>query len=151
MRRRRILLALTAIIVSVGSGTAYGYFTASASAQGTGQGSSGTMAAVTVSAGTPNSTLVPGSTGDVSLQVTNSNTFAVTLISVTGNGTITGSGSCSPGLTVTFAPQTGLSVPIAASATTQVHLANAATMTSAAPANCQGATFSIPVAVVVQK
>lgn len=153
MRRHRILLALTAIIVSIGNGVAYAYFTASASAHGTGRASTGTMATVTLAAtaGTPSSTLLPGGSGNVSLEVTNPNNYAVTLYSVTGSGTITGGGSCSPGGTVTFASQTGLSVPIAASTTTQVQLTNAASMTTGAPGACQGATFSIPVTIVVHK
>jgi hypothetical protein len=154
MRRRRILLVLTAIIVSIGNGVAYAYFTASASAHGTGQASTGTMATVTLAAtaGTPSSTLLPnGLSANVSLEVTNPNSYPVTLYSVTGSGTITGSGSCSPGGTVIFANQTGLSVPIAASTTTQVQLTNAASMTTGAPSGCQGATFSIPVTIVVHK
>jgi P pilus assembly chaperone PapD len=152
--RKKTLLATAAavlVLISVGSGTAFAYFTATGS--GAAAASTGTMLTVTVAAttGTPSTMLYPGGNGDVALQVTNPNSFAVTLVSVTGSGTITGSGGCSPGSTVTFTTQTGLSVPIAASSTTQVHLANAAAMTTAAPSACQGATFTIPVTIVVQK
>jgi predicted phage tail protein len=157
MRRRRMLLALTAIIVSIGSGTAYGYFTASASAHGTGQASTGTMATVTIAAtaGTPGTPLLPGGTGDVTLKITNPNSFSVSLVSVTGSGTVTADG-LHPGCTttgVTFnAPSPSgptLPISIAASSTQQIDIPGAASMSAASVSACQGATFSIPVTIGV--
>ena len=107
------------------------------------------MLTVTASAGTPNSALLPGATADVSLKITNPNSFTVTLTSVTGDGPITAGNGCSP-TGVTFANQTGLSIPVPAG-TSQVDLAGAAAMSSSSASACQGTTFSIPITMVVRK
>ena len=149
MRHRAVLVAATALAVSAGSATAYAYFTASGS--GGAAASTGALQTVTVAAtaGTPSGELVPGGNADVSLRVTNPNGFAVTLVSVTGSGAITASNSCSP-TGVTFTDQTGLSISIP-SGTSQVHLSGAAAMSPASADACQGATFTIPVTIVVHK
>jgi len=113
---------------------------------------------VTVSAivggDTVGSMLVPGGTADVILRVNNPNTAAVTLVSVTGGpGSITADGG-HPGCTttgVTFTNQPSLSVAIAGSGTTLVHLAGAASMGAASSDGCQGATFFIPVSITVHQ
>ena len=95
--------------------------------------------------------LQPGGSADVILRITNPNDFAVTLSSVTANGTITASGGLGACTTtgVSFGGVSGLSTPIAEDATTLVHLQGAATMSSASSSGCQGATFSIPVSIAV--
>ena len=100
----------------------------------------------------PSSTLQPGGQGDVILRISNPNTFAVTLVSVSANGTVTasGSGACTT-IGVSFTNIAGLTMPIAAAGTTLVHLAGAASMSATSSSGCQGATFSIPVAIVVNK
>jgi hypothetical protein len=150
MRYRTILVTLAAVTVSLGSGAAYAYFTSSGTA--TRSGSTGALT-VTLAAtvGLPSSALYPGGTGDVTLEVTNPNSFAVTLVSVMpAAGTVTASNGCSP-TGVSLTSQTGLSIPIAASGTTQVDLPGAASMSNASANACQGATFSIPVVITVQK
>ena len=92
MRYRKTLLAAAAILLSLGSGTAFAYFTSAGT--GTASASTGTMLTVTVAAtaGPPSALLYPGGTGDVALQVTNPNNYAVTLVSVVATGgTITAS------------------------------------------------------------
>ena len=155
MRLRWLLLIIPAccLVVGLGSGAAYAYFTASG--HGTGSASTGSMQTVTISAttATPTSKLQPGGTADVTLEVTNPNNFSVTLVSVVGSGTITVD-SGHPGCTttgVTFTDQTGLNTPISAGTTATIDLPGAATMTTASSAGCQGATFSIPVTISVEK
>jgi hypothetical protein len=146
-----LTLAGIAAVLSLTAGAAFAYFTSSGT--GSAAASTGTMLTVTVAAtaGTPATPLHPGGTGDVSLRVANPNAFAVTLVSVAGTGgTITAGNGCSP-TGVTFTDQTGLSVPIAASGTTQVNLPGAAAMNVTSAALCQGATFSIPVTITVRK
>jgi hypothetical protein len=89
----------------------------------------------------------------VILRVNNPNAYAVTLVSVSGNGTITPDASHSACTTtgVTFSNQSGLSSAIGASGTTLVDLPGAAAMGTASSNGCQGAAFSIPVSVTVQK
>ncbi len=156
MRRRSLLLIVPAACVLAGAswGTAYAYFTSSG--HGTGSGSVGTMQTVTISSATvnPSTPLLPGGSGDVTLKVTNPNSFAVTLVSVTGTGGTITADSGHPGCTttgVTFTNQTGLSTVIPANSTTAVDLPGAAAMSTASSAGCQGATMSIPVTIAVQQ
>lgn len=131
---------------------AFGFFTTQG--QGSGESGSGTMQPVTVSAlvggDVPSTTLRPGGTADVILRVSNPNSYAVTIVSVAGNGPMSASGGQGTCTTsgVTFAGASGLAVSVAASATVLVRLAGAASMDAASPNGCQRATFSIPVAVV---
>jgi hypothetical protein len=158
MRNKRVVAAVVGailLVLGIGSGVAYAYW--SASGQGSGATSAGTLQPVTVTAlvggDTPSSSLLPGTSADVVLRIDNPNAFTVTLVSVAPNGAVTADGS-HPGCTttgVTFTNQTGLASTIAASGTTLVHLSNAASMSSSSSSGCQGATFSVPVAITVHK
>ena len=114
------------------------------------------MSTVTLSAtaGSASTPLYPGGTGDVSLEVNNPNPYAVTLVSVAGSGTIShdlGHSACTT-TGVTFTNQSGLSTTIPATATNyQIHLSGAVSMSPASSSGCQGATFSIPVTITVEK
>lgn len=153
--RQRLLPIAIGIAVAIAlGGPAYAAF--SARGQGTDTAASSTLLAVTVAALTggdaPSTTLQPGGQADVVLRVSNPNSFAVTLVSVTPNGTVTasgGSGTCTS-TGVTFAGVSGLSTTIAAAGTTLVHLASAANMSTSSTTGCQGATFSIPVSITVR-
>ena len=157
MRLRSLLVIIPAVclVVGLGSGAAFAYFTSSG--HGTGSGSVGAMQTVTIVAPTGSVTtpLMPGGSGDVTLTVNNPNSFPVTLVSVTGHGTIAASGAGPGGCTttgiVTFSDQTSLNKPIAANGTTSVDLPGAVSMTTGAAAGCQGATFLIPVTITVEK
>jgi len=153
---RRVLRSTAAFVVIagafVGATAASAYFTSAGA--GSGQAGVGTLS-VTVSAttGTPSTPLIPGATGDVALQVVNPNSFAVTLKTVTGNGTITadaGHPACSP-TGVTYTDQSALSINVPANSTTPVALAGAASMSTLSASGCQGATFTIPVTIGVRK
>jgi hypothetical protein len=118
----------------------------------------GSIQPVTVAALTggdaPSSSLRPGASADVVLRIQNVNPFPVTLVSVEGGPASITADLAHPGCTttgVTFTDQTGLSVPIAASGTTLVHLPGAAAMSTASSNGCQGATFSIPVTTTVRR
>ena len=156
MRYRSYLLIMSAVglIIGLGSGAAYAYFTSSGS--GKGSASIGTMQPVTLVSATvaPSTLLLPGSTGAVTLKVNNQNSFAVTLVSVTGTGGTITADSGHPGCTttgVTFTNQTSLNTSIPASTTATIDLPGAAAMSTASSAGCQGATFSIPVTITVHK
>ena len=155
MRYRLLLLIVPAVclVIGLGAGAAFAYF--SSSGTGAGSASTGTLQAVTVAVTTvtPTTPLRPGGVGDVTLKVTNPNSYDVTLVSVTGAGSITADAR-HPGCTttgVTFTDQTGLSTTIPAATTTTVDLPGAASMSTASSAGCQGATFSIPVTIAVQQ
>jgi hypothetical protein len=151
--RARVVTALAVVGVLVAGGAAWGYFTTSGS--GAGQATAGTMSTITLSAtaGSPSTPLYPGGTGDVSLEVNNPNSYAVTLVTVTGSGSITpdsGHTGCTT-TGVTFTNQSGLHASIPASATNyQIRLAGAVSMGSSSSNGCQGATFSVPVTITVE-
>ena len=153
-RHRRVVAVLSFVGVLAIGGTAWAYFTSSGS--GHGQGTAGTMSTVTLNAtaGSPSTPLYPGGTADVSLEVNNPNAYAVTLRSVTGNGTIqpdAGHAGCTT-TGVTFTSQTGLTTTIPANANgARIDLTGAVTMSTSSSNGCQGAIFSIPVTITVQK
>jgi hypothetical protein len=153
-------------------GAAYGVtsWVVGLNAGSSGEGQSGTVSNLTITAvATPSASnqLFPGGTGDVVATVTNPNSFPVTLTAVNlpantvyANGyttsalatTQTGCLSTTPsGVTWNFATSTSgtahtLATPltVAASGTLTVTFTNDATMTSAAPAACEGTYFSLP-------
>ncbi len=156
MTRRLLLLAAPTLcaVVGLASGAAYAYFTASGT--GTGSASVGAVQTVTISSATvsPSTPLVPGGSGDVTLEVTNPDGAAVTLVSVVGTGGTVTADSGHPGCTttgVTFTSQTGLSAVIQPGTTAPIDLPGAASMSTASSPGCQGATFSIPVTITVQQ
>jgi hypothetical protein len=148
-----IVLPAVGLIIGLSAGAAYAYFTSPGN--GTGSASIGSMQTVTIAAttATPGNPLLPGGTGDVTLEVTNPNAFPVTLLSVTSSGTITADAS-HPSCTttgVTFTSQTALNKTIPASSTTTIDLKGAAAMDTTSSDGCQGATFSVPVTITGQK
>lgn len=147
--------SIAALIIGFSAGGAFASWTSSGS--GSGSATAGTLQAVTVAAfvggDTPAATIFPGGSADVILRVSNPNAYAVTLISVSGNGTIApdaGHAGCTT-TGVSFTNQTGLSIAITASGTTLVDLPAAAAMGTTSSNGCQGATFSIPVSITVHK
>ena len=171
MRRHTLLVvgaaAALAIGMGAGAGSAYAYFTSAGS--GTGSASIGTAQQVTLVAATSGSalsTLIPGGTADLRMQLNNPNSFSVTIVGISQNGPVTvvgGSGCTSdsgtwPSLTlgnsgVSVPTQTGLSITVTAAPITNVvvHLANGASMNTDSASGCQGATFQIPVTLTVQQ
>jgi len=153
---RRLLPFVLGAGIALGiAGPAYAWF--NSRGQGAGSASTSTFRPVTVAAliggDSPSSELAPGGQADVILRISNPNSFPVTLVSVSANGAVTASGGVGACTTtgVSFANVSGLAVSVAAGGTTLVHLANAASMSSASSSGCQGATFSIPVAIVVHE
>jgi hypothetical protein len=154
LRRRFIRsVVLGLAVAAVTGGVAFAYFTSTGSGGGT--GATGTMQPVVISAvvggDTPSSKLYPGGpAADVIVRINNPNSFSVQLFSISGNGSITVDASHSGCTTsgVTFTPPSSPNITIPAGSSL-LHLAGAATMSTASVSACQGATFSIPVTVTV--
>jgi hypothetical protein len=152
--RTVVFVVVVALVMGVGAGAAFGYLTSSGS--GRGHGAVGTMQTVTVAAitgETPNTSLQPGSPGEVIVKVHNPNTVGVHLVGVTADGSITlagGSGCTLANSGVTFTNQTGLAIAVNANSTALVRLPGAASMAASSANGCQGATFDIPVTITVQ-
>ena len=91
--------------------------------------------------------LYPGGTGDVKLTINNTNDYPVRVTSIVGDGTIaadSGHAGCTT-TGVSFTDQTG-TWDVAANSETAITLTGAASMSNASLNACQGATFTIPVA-----
>lgn len=153
-RPRRIIVATLAAF-SLTTGVAYAYVTGGGS--GTGTAHVGTMQTVTVTAfvggDAASSSLYPGGpAADVILRVNNPNSFTVHVTSIAGNGTITAdaghAGCTTTGVTYTAPSSPNITL---STGSTLVHLAGAASMSTASLSACQGATFNIPVSLAVQR
>ena len=71
----------------LGAGAVFAYF--AATGHGTGSATNGTAPTVTIQAvasGSPNSTLLPGSTADLLVQVQNPSNFTLTIVGIAQNG-----------------------------------------------------------------
>ena len=155
MKRRAswIIGAIAALTMGFGGGAAFAYFTSSGN--GSGAASTGTLQAVTIaSTGSVSSPLLPGGpAGNVTVEIANPNPYSVTLVSVNGNGTINTDGghlSCTT-TGVTFTNQTpNINIPANQTAY-PVDLTGAISMSAAASNGCQGATFSVPISITVDK
>ena len=145
--KRNFIAASTTLIVMAAVGFVYAAWVTNGSGSGYAKaGSSQALTTVDVSAST-SATLYPGVSGDVKIQISNPNSYAVRVTAVTGNGTITAdaghSGCTTTG--VTFTNQSSLTIDIPASSSTTTTLTGAAAMSNASLNACQGATFTIPV------
>jgi hypothetical protein len=142
------------LLVLVPSGAAFAYWTVTGiGAASANSGTISTPSVVALAGGdAPSSALLPGGTSDVILRIVNPNSYALTLTSISVNGSIavTGAtGTCtSSGVTTNFPSSPTIAVPVGSSL---VHLPGAALMSLGSQSGCQGATFSIPVSVSFQK
>jgi len=157
---RFVIAAAIVFAASAVGGRAFASFRASAS--GSGHVSVATMGieVVATTAGAEDVPLRPGGQGDVVLMLRNPNRYPVTLVAVRSNGPVVADalhGSCTIDQTiVTFSAPTALSklIPPTVDADPgpqRVRLEGALQMGPNAPTTCQGATFTVPVTVTVQK
>lgn len=151
LRFSKARLALISGLATTLAGVGVGIAAWSTNGNGNAYAKAATAGAVTLSDASAATTgdLYPGGSGALKVKVTNPNAFPVQITAVTGNGTITSDAgaACNAGNGVTLADQTGLSLALAAGATTVFSLAGAVSMSTSSVNSCQGATFSIPVSV----
>jgi hypothetical protein len=143
-RKRKTIAALAVLALVIVAAALAAWFVSS---NGSGSAKAGTLVAPTVTAATlPIGDTFPGPTptGTLSLQISNPNgALILTDVSSTGPATVT-SGSCSTTIDVPVITGLSLSVPTGSS---RIDIPTAVRMSSTAPTGCQGAEFSIPVAV----
>jgi len=146
-RKRIAILAMPITLLAVG--IAVGAWNATGS--GTGYAKARTSSALTLGDASASTVadLYPGASGAVKLTVTNPNPFpvSITTVSQTASTSITSDkgAACNASTGVTFSTQSGLSLALAAGATSTFSLSNAVAMSNASDNACQGAVFSIPV------
>jgi hypothetical protein len=147
--KRRWSLAALLLIGAVIAGVAVGAWNVTGSGSGSAKAGVATGLTLNDASGATAADLYPGVTGAVKLNVTNPNTFPVRITNVTGTGAITSDkgAACNASTGVTFTDQTGLTLDLAAGATSGFTLSGAAAMSNSSDNACQGAVFTIPVSV----
>jgi hypothetical protein len=146
---RKLFFVLAAIGALVVTGILFAAWSTGGS--GNGYAKAGTASALTLSDASASTTadLYPGATGSAVVKVTNPNPFPVriTAVSKQAAGTITSDkgAACNASTGVTFTNQSGLTLDLAAGATSTFTLSGAVSMSNASDNSCQGAVFTIPV------
>ena len=148
VRRRRLYVVLTiGGVVLSSAGVALGLWAAS----GAGSGGAAALTAQTLTvnaAPSPSADLFPGASGALQFELSNPNPYPVSLTAV-AYGAVTSSNEAScPATNLTPAADGNLASPISLSANavdTAATIANAITLSSAAPDGCQGVTFTVAV------
>jgi hypothetical protein len=153
---RRIPLlvgAVVALVVGLGAGSAFAYFARPMHDHGAAGAGMARSVTVMQSTGTVATTLYPGGSADLLVQIDNPNNFPVTIVSVTGSGSVTSSGGIGNCTTtgVTVPAQKGLSIAVAPGSDVAVHIPDGVSMGPTSSSGCQGATFNVPVALTVQQ
>ena len=148
VKRRWSVLGLL-LLGAIVAGVAVGAWNVTGSGSGSAKAGVATGLTLNDASGATAADLYPGVTGNVKLSVTNPNSFPVRVTSVTGTGAITSDkgAACNASTGVTFTNQTGLTLDLAAGATSVFTLSGAAAMSNSSDNACQGAIFTIPVSV----
>jgi hypothetical protein len=148
----RLSRKLFFVLAAVGALVVTGILFAAWSTGGSGNGyaKAGSASALTIGDASASTTadLYPGATGAVKLKVTNPNSFPVRITAVTKQAasiTSDKGAACNASTGVTFTDQSGLTLDLAAGATSTFTLSGAVSMTNASDNTCQGAVFTIPV------
>ena len=87
------------------------------------------------------------------MKLDNPNSYPVTIVGVTGNGTVTGSGGIGTCSTtgVTVPTNNALNITVASGSGVFVVIPNGVSMDTTSDSGCQGATFQVPVTITVHK
>jgi hypothetical protein len=153
-RRRRALVIVPVVCVAasmVGFGAA-AYWTHNGNGSSTGH--IGTMTAATLTLATEATALYPGGAADLTVTVANPNDFSVVLSGVAvdpGSAISSSDAGCDGPTYVSVVPGTLPTTVIAANSSEQFVLTDAARLSVSAVQACQGATFTIPLAVTVKR
>ena len=149
-RKRKTIAAAIVVVAASAIGVAIAAWTTGGS--GSGQAQAGSAASMTISAGTPSSTLYPAASADVAATISNPNPYKVHVSSIS-LGAVTvdaGHSGCNTSSISVTSPQTnggsGWDVPAKSggvNGSLGVDLANAISMDNTANDSCQGAAFTV--------
>ena len=141
---------LTAIALIV-AGLAYAAWTTNGTGSGTAKAQSAQNLTTSDVSATTSANLYPGATGNVKIEINNPNPYPVKVTEISGNGAITPDSAHAAGCTttgVTFSDQSdGLSISVPANGSVTSTLNNAVSMSNQSSNGCQGAVFTVPVAI----
>jgi hypothetical protein len=147
-KRKRARVALVTVGVGLLLVSSIGLGEWLTNGSGEGRARAGRGATLTATPGEPTTELFPGGTADVALVVSNPNPFSATVRSISKNGDITSDlADCDGATNVFFTDQTNLDLPVPPNGSLDVSLPDAASMVESAASECQGASFTIPVAI----
>jgi hypothetical protein len=148
LRTRLTVLVCVGLLAFI-AGEAWAYWVAGASGSGVADTDSRLVRVTALVGGdAPDSTLVPGGTAAVAFRVVNPYGVPLRLTRANASGPVTADANhpgCTANAVTMTAADPGLTV--AANGALLVQLPAAAAMDLAAPAACEGATFSIPITV----
>jgi hypothetical protein len=146
---RRVTLASIGVGVAMAASIAFAAWTTGGSGSGyVAAGSTQNLTTLSVAASTT-SLLYPTGSADVTVKISNPNSYKV-LVTNINNGTgsiVSGNATCDASNGVSFTNQPG-SWTVPAAGTLTVTLTNAAAMSNASVDACQSQTFTVPVALV---
>ena len=153
MRRAKLAVVVPIVWAAAAlSGSAYGYWVVA------GTGSTETAAATmdapapAATVGEPAAALYPGGDGALVLEVHNTNGFAVVVASLAAGAE---AATADPAACAAFVSVNAAAVPpttaIEPDATVTITVPGAVHLDAAVPSACQGATFTIPLLVTVQR
>ena len=142
-RKRKVGTASIVMLMLTGGGIAAALW--SANGNGSGQAKALTAQTLTVTASTATADLSPGfSGGDVTFTITNPNPYPVSFASMTPGAITSSDATNCPASNISVLSASGLSLAVAANATSPAQsIANVVSMSAAAPDGCQGVTFTI--------
>jgi hypothetical protein len=144
--KKRKFIAITVLAIA-GSVVAVAIAAWTTGGSGSGQAQAGTAASMTISAGTPSSSLYPTASADVAASINNTNPYKV-LVSSIALGAVSvdaGHSGCNTSSVHVVSPQTngGTGWTVPASGSLAVDLTSAISMDNTANDSCQGATFTV--------
>jgi hypothetical protein len=152
MTRKRLVGMVVSATVGLLIAGAVAYAAWTVNGSGTGTASATSAVALTLSGGTPQSSLYPGATADVDTSAQNQNPFPVHVSSIaldTSQGTDgfsvdAGHSGCNlSSLSFTTADNGSAGWDIPANSSIDIDAADSVAMSSAANDSCQGATFTV--------
>lgn len=151
--RRIVAVAAGLATVLCGAGVAWAYWSTGGTGSGGASAGNLTINVTALQADDANqASLVPGGTSDVILRVDNPNSFPVHVTSISGSGAPVASNGCTPtGVTFSSPADYSSAQFTLAPGSNLIRLAGAASMSTQSASACQGATFTVPVAVTVQR
>jgi hypothetical protein len=115
-KRITVVLATVAAVVAVGwgGGAAFGYWTshgAGTAVVATAAGPAAVHVIAVTGGNTPSTSLIPGQTADLVIELNNPNAYPVTIVSIAQSGPVSPSGGTGPGAACTGAPATRPACP----------------------------------------
>jgi hypothetical protein len=145
--------SVVALVIGLGAGSAFAYFGRPVHDSGSARAGMARSITVVQSTGAAATTLYPGATSDLIVELDNPNTYAVEIVGVSGSGAATSSGGIGNCTTtgVTVPLQAGLSIAVAPGAAVVVHIPDGVAMGPSSSSGCQGASFKVPVALTVDR